>query len=271
MQVAREARGWGEQAKSALAWAMAHVKFVLAGVLTMLALLWLAAHDARVKRDVELGQMQRETAAEVAALRTRADAAMKKLHVNERTVRDLEARRALLEREAAALRARLQSLRAEDRVRAEAAPAPGHNELAGQTSARPDPARKLEAIAGSAISDLKTDADASGAHVAEHAMSVPPGLDGAAPGSCREQSAVQDALIANCEERAELSRAALEAAKRSALELGEAMRAREEIAARLAVQHRAELKVARGSRLRRFGRALEYVGVGVVIGIAIAQ
>jgi hypothetical protein len=81
---------------------------------------------------------------------------------------------------------------------------------------------------------------------------------------------VQGRLISNCEERAELNRAALEAAKHSARELGEAMRARDAMAARIEEQHRAELKVARGSRLRRFGRALQYVGVGVVIGMAVA-
>jgi hypothetical protein len=81
---------------------------------------------------------------------------------------------------------------------------------------------------------------------------------------------VQDQLIANCEERAELSRTALEAAKRSTLQLGEALRAKDAIAARLEEQYRVELKAARGSRLRRFGRALQYVGVGVVIGMAAA-
>lgn len=89
--------------------------------------------------------------------------------------------------------------------------------------------------------------------------------------ACREQLGVQDQLIANCEERAELNRAALEAAKRAALELGEALQAKDQIAARLEERHRAELKLARGSRLRRFGRALQYVGVGVMIGVAIAQ
>ena len=89
--------------------------------------------------------------------------------------------------------------------------------------------------------------------------------------SCREQSTVQDQLISNCEARAELSRAAFEAAKRSTLQLGEALRAKDAMAARLEERHRAELKAARGSRLRRFGRALEYVGVGVVIGMAVAR
>jgi hypothetical protein len=99
-----------------------------------------------------------------------------------------------------------------------------------------------------------------------HSPIPDPALD-----ACHEQSRVQDQLISNCEERAELNRAALEAAKRSALELGEALRAKDAMAARLEEQHRAELKLARGSRLRRLGRALQYVGAGFVIGMAIAR
>ena len=89
--------------------------------------------------------------------------------------------------------------------------------------------------------------------------------------ACREQSAVQDELISNCEQRADVTRAALEAAKQSALDLQEALGAKDEIAAKLDAQHRAELKAARGSRLRKFGRALQYVGAGVVIGVVVAR
>ena len=89
--------------------------------------------------------------------------------------------------------------------------------------------------------------------------------------TCREQLRVQDELITNCEERVELNRAALEAAKRSTADLTEALRAKDQMAARIEAGHRAELELARGSRLRRFGRAIEYVGVGVVIGVAIAR
>lgn len=82
---------------------------------------------------------------------------------------------------------------------------------------------------------------------------------------------MQDELLSNCEQRVEINRAALEAAKRSALGLQAALRVKDEIAARLDAQHRSELQAARGSRLRRFGRALQYVGAGVVVGVVMAR
>lgn len=78
-------------------------------------------------------------------------------------------------------------------------------------------------------------------------------------------------MISNCEQRAEVTRAALETAKQSTLDLQQALGAKDEMAARLKAQHRAELKAARGSRLRKFGRALQYVGAGVVIGVVVAR
>jgi len=89
--------------------------------------------------------------------------------------------------------------------------------------------------------------------------------------SCREQLAVRDELIANCEERVGASQAVIDALNRSVADLQENIRAEDAIAARLAAQQRAELRAARGSRLRRFGRVMQYVGVGVVIGMVAAR
>lgn len=89
--------------------------------------------------------------------------------------------------------------------------------------------------------------------------------------ACREQAQVKDALLANCQEQAAGSRAALEEMSRSVSSLKEAVRLKGEIESRGEAVHRAELKAARGSRLRRFGRALQYVGAGVVIGVVVAR
>lgn len=259
-------------------------------------------------------------------------------------IRDLETRRAALEREASALRARLNFLREEDRVRVRPAVTPGHNELAGRAESRPDPARpgaefpnttaalSTARAAGAAefeISDSKVQKGNPGSSASEISdlrfqkwdseistrasdLRTTPELStrasglsalrNGAPGNpvtafsrlgsrsgiggrgasadsqvidpaadtCREQLTVQDQLISNCEERAAINRAGLEASKRSTLELGEALKAKDAMAARMEEQHRMELKAARGSRLHRFGRALQYVGAGVVIGMAVA-
>jgi hypothetical protein len=50
-------------------------------------------------------------------------------------------------------------------------------------------------------------------------------------------------------------------------DLNQAIRWKDEILTRVEAQHRAELKAARGSRWGRFVRAVEYVAVGVAIGV----
>ena len=52
----------------------------------------------------------------------------------------------------------------------------------------------------------------------------------------------------------------------SVSQLQEEVRLKDEIAARTEAEHRAELQAARGTRRGRFVRALEYIGVGEVIG-----
>ena len=279
MQAATQIRKWWEGAKPVVAWVRGHAAAAMAATLFLVAAVWLMEHDARIQREAELGVMRRETATEVSALRQRAEAAIQESRARERVIHDLETCRTVLEREASALRARLNSLREEDRFRVRPAIIPGHNEAAGSATSRPDPARVRPEIPES-LDELRAEQAADVAeskipnlNFQEGAASEgrPAGGTLQAADTCREQVDVQGQIIANCEERAELNRAALEAAKQSARELGEALRAKDAMAARLDEQHRAELKVARGSRLRRFGRALQYVGVGVVIGMAVAR
>ena len=89
--------------------------------------------------------------------------------------------------------------------------------------------------------------------------------------ACREQSQAKDGLLANCQEQTAASRAVIDEMSRSVLSLKEAVRLKDEIQSRSDAAHRAELNAARGSRLRRFGRALQYVGAGVVIGVVVAR
>jgi len=68
-----------------------------------------------------------------------------------------------------------------------------------------------------------------------------------------------------------MNRAVIEEMNHSLAGLKEALRLKDEIQSRSEAAHRVELNAARGSRLRRFGRALQYVGAGVVIGVVVAQ
>jgi hypothetical protein len=89
--------------------------------------------------------------------------------------------------------------------------------------------------------------------------------------SCREQSAVKDGELANCQEQVTVNRAVVGEMNKSVNDLNQALRLQDEILARVQAEHRAELKAARGSRLGRFVRTLQYIGAGVVIGVVVVQ
>jgi hypothetical protein len=75
--------------------------------------------------------------------------------------------------------------------------------------------------------------------------------------------------VANCEARVAAAGTQIEKLNDSVSQLQETVRLKDQIAARIEAAHRAELKAARGTWRGRFVRALQYVGVGVVIGVAI--
>ena len=233
-------------------------QLLVAAVALVVAALWLIEHDARLRRDVQLDSMRRATSAELGDLRTRAEAAMKEFRASTQVIESLEARGRALEREAATLRQKLSSLRAEENFRVQSASSPGQTKVAAGIAPRLDPEEPVSVVR----------LQVSGKSEQPDTRHLTPDTS---PASCREQAAVQDQLISNCEQRVEVSRAALEAAKGSALDLQQALRAKDAIATKLDAQHRLELKAARGSRLRKFGRALQYVGVGVVIGVLVAH
>jgi hypothetical protein len=262
------------------AWARGHTALFLSIVLCVSGALWLLEHDARRKQQWEFDRLRRETSAEVAVLRARAASAMEEFRSNARIIHDLEARRASLEREALALRRRLNSLREEERLRARPAETLGPTDGSGRVAAQrgPQDFGNRESGIGNRGAGLGV---RGGADLARFDMSAPAGESDAPDtrhltpdtslASCRELSVAQDELIANCEDRVEASQAVIDALNRSVQDLQQVVRAKDHIAQRIDAQHRAELKAARGSRLRKFGRAMQYVGVGVVIGLGLAR
>jgi hypothetical protein len=223
--------------------------------------LWLLERDARLRRDFELQQLRQQTAAQIADLRARAEAALHDAAGSARRIQDLEARRQRLEREEADLRSEVSNLKGKERAQLEAVatlPLPtiiaGLRERLGENAFVPR---------ASVVEDPGLTLTDDGLRQIETAFI---GLD-----ACREQSHAQDGLLANCRGQAAAGRAVIEEMNRSLAGLKEALRLKDEIQARTEAVHRAELKAARGGRLKRFGRALEYVGAGVVIGVVVAQ
>jgi hypothetical protein len=342
--------------KAAWAWSRAHVVLIASVLLCAAIALWLAEHDAALKRELALQQLRQQTTAEVAELRARAAAALGELKENARLIEDLESRRRALEHEAEGLRKRLSLLREEEGVRVQQAGTLAPAELAQRVAARLGPEAQVSGVGGQAPETNRPPSEArsleSGTREtgnwkmetgqsplssgqlpvasdngprttddskfqtpesrrrgpeALNRQSMPQGGNNRAssaprsqhpvpsrqfPASsfqfplneaelrqvetaflqldaCREQSAAQDRLVANCEERAAASRTVSENLNRSVNQLQEAVRLKDEIATRTEAAHRAELKAARGTWRGRFIRALEYVAVGVVIGVVV--
>jgi hypothetical protein len=301
-------------------------RIVLGGAGVLFVAIWLLEHDARLRREVELGQLKQQTAAQVTELRARADAALRAANEeNARAIESLEARRRRLEREAEELRQRLMSLREEERARVGQVATLPASELEQRVAARLDPGNFATRDSGLGVRDsglgardsgLKEQASGVGDRVSvervpddqrrgsdekKETPGIRPSADGLTPGtspvpspesrvpspdfvlteegarrvetafleldSCREQSAVKDGVLGNCQEQVATQAAIAGEMRKSLDDLNQAIRLKDEIAARTEALHRAELRAVRGSRLGRFVRAVQYVGVGVVIGL----
>ncbi len=271
----------------------------LAGCL-LLGFAWWRERDARLHRGFELQQLKAETAQRVTELEARADAALRAANEeNARLVRQLEARRRRLEVEAEALRRRLTALQAQERVRVGQVHALPPNLLAEHIASRlgldaredqdsgpgaraSGPEKGSQGVAPAGESgQTKGTLDRSGHPPVPSSGARPPEttLTLTLPAmrqvetafveldACREQGEVKDQQLANCREQAAASADMVSRMNDSLQQLNEAVRAKDEIAARREAQHRAELKVARGSRWGRMRKALTYVAVGVVIGV----
>ena len=286
-------------------------RIVLGGAGVLFVAIWLLEHDARLRREVALGQLKQQTAAQVTELRARADAALRAANEeNARAIESLEARRRRLEREAEELRQRLVSLREEERARVGQVATLPASELEQRVAARLDPGnfatrdsrlgtREPEECRSKAPTpqDLAPSTQppapspqplaADTRHPAPGTPPVPsPESRVPSPDfvlteegarrvetafleleACRGQSAVKDGALGNCQEQVATQAAIAGEMRKSLDDLNQAIRLKDEIAARTEALHRAELRAARGSWGSRFLRAVEYVGLGVVIGL----
>lgn len=286
-----------------MVWARGHLLFVTLISLGVSVPLWRLEHDLRLRRDFELQQLRSQAAAEIANLRARAAAALDDADSSAQRVRDLETQRLQLERVEANLKSAISNLKDKERTRLQVVAALPFPALAEELRRELGPesfdtrdaglaTRELPA-ASSQLPEQATDGTRSTGDSTfqiqdsrspkPEAQTTGPGLYLTEPGAravaaalvereaCREQSQMKDNLLANCAEQTTASRAVIDEMQRSVLSLKEAVRLKDEIQSRSEAVHRAELKAARGSRVRRFGRALQYVGAGVVVGVVISR
>jgi len=304
LKVARElAALWGRLASagSRFSTLLARLPWRLmlgAGCLVFLAI-WLHEHDARLRRDLELQQLKQQTSAQVADLRARAEAALREANQkNARVIADLEARRRQLAREGEALRQRLLLLHEEESQRVSEVAALPASELAERLKSRvPGFEEQVSGVRGQVsgknLPNDQTRSPGEKGATPDTSHLAPDTLQSAGPqspapspefllteqgarrietafvelDSCREQSALKDQGLENCQEQAAVNQAVVGEMHKSLDGLNQAIRWKDEILTRVETQQRAELKAARGSRWGRFVRAVEYVALGVAIGV----
>jgi len=254
-------------------------RLVLWGACVLLLTVWWFEHQARLRQAIELEQLQKQTASAVSALEAQAAAAIR--DANERNlqaIHELEAKRRKLERKASDLATHLQSLQEEEHAQAaQIAVLPSSalaqrvaTELAGQDSG---PAKK-EQSRNSKL-EIRNSAPVPSPHpLAPMLTLAEPELRRVATAlveldACREQKQVVGGQFANCRAQVDTNAAIIQAQADSLAKLNQALSAKDEIVARREAQQKAELKAARGSRLSRLARAVEWVAIGIVLGAVI--
>ena len=289
-------------------WTSPHLTLVLLGLFLLFAGIALYEHNASLRREFELRTLRDRTVSEVAALRAEADAAAGRANrENARAIERWEARRRELEREAEQLRERLTALAKQERLRVSQVANLPAAVLAQRVSTRLGPEAE-EQVSG-ARPRRPEDSEAVGRFQVsgnprlrgnETIPMTPPeaGTDTRHPApdtsrasasslsldntglrkietafveldSCREQRAVEAEQTGNCREQLEASARIVETQADSVVQLNHALAAKDEILAKREALYRAELKAARGSWFKRLTRAAEYVGIGVVVGVAV--
>jgi len=262
-------------------------RLVLWGACVVLLAVWWFEHQARLRQTMELEQLQKQTARAVSALEARAAAAIREANErNVQAIQALEAKRHKLEREASDLATRLHSLQERERAQAAQVAALPPSELARHVATQlafrdSGPAEKEESRnSADAIQNPKSKIENPPVPSPQRPAPSPalvlsePQLRNLATAlierdACREQKDVVEAQFANCHIQVDTNAAIIQQQVNSLAKLNLALSAQDEILARREAQQQTELKAARGSRLSRLARAVEWVAIGIVLGAVI--
>jgi hypothetical protein len=267
---------------------------LLSPLVLLIALLavvaWWYEHDAHFKQASELAELKKETEVQVAKLRVDAETATRQANqINAQQIRDLEAQRSNLERNAETLRQQLALLGERERSQVEQV----------ATLPAPEVAHSVASALGLSPNDLGT-ADAGSRTETPGPQSAPAGTPSAAPGSvgavaaganppyelseqglrridtalvqldsCRKQAAVRDQEVTNCQQQAATSQNIIAEQKASIDKLNTALADKDQILAREQQSNKEQMRIVRGSWPQRTLRVAEHVAIGVAIGLAI--
>jgi hypothetical protein len=240
----------------------------------LVAAFWMHQHDARIRQQVRLQQLQNETSAQVAELRKQAAQDVKQANVeNAKAIARLEQRRQQAEQQSRQLAAQLARLREQAQIQAGEVATLPISEIATRVAAQLGlkaedvmPERTADIAKGSTSAPPIRKSTAlsltpSGARKVETALVE---LD-----ACRAENRIENQQISNCQARAEADDATIQRQAGSIASLNRAIEVKDKILSRQAAEYQAELRAARGTFLGRLARTAERVAIGVAMGVAI--
>jgi hypothetical protein len=264
-------------------WALAiPLKVWVAAAALIFAGLWLQEHDARVRAAAELQRVKQQTTQQVAVLHSQAEAAVRTANrQNATAVASLEAQRRKLVQRADQLTAQLESLRQEQQKRDQEIAATPAKELteqltkqlgpgsvvrsASQPQTGPSQAQRQGSAAGTAQPNNNDNGPLALSTAGQRKVAA--ALDDL--DSCRAESALQESRLSNCRDQVTAAEAEIRTQADSLAKLNQALRAKDGILAARESEFKTELAAARGTWSSRALRALEFIAVGVGIGVAV--
>ena len=151
--------------------------WLVAGLL-LVAAFWLYQHDARIRRQARLQQMQQQTSAQVAVLKEQAEQDAEQANVkNAQAIRNLEARRRQIEQQNQQLVAQLAALRQQEQVQVGEVATLPISEIAARVATQLG-LQAADVVNGSHGTGFRAVGSSEG--IGQSATSVPPGKETAA-------------------------------------------------------------------------------------------
>jgi hypothetical protein len=273
-------------------WALAiPLKVWVAAAALIFAGLWLQEHDARVRAAAELQRVKQQTTQQVAVLHSQAEAAVRTANrQNAAAVASLEAQRRKLVQRADQLTAQLESLRQEQQKRDQEIAATPAKELTEQLTKQLGPGSVVRSASQPQTGPSQAQRQGSAAGtppLPERPGPAQPNNNDNGPltlstagqrkvaaalddlDSCRAESALQESRLSNCRDQVTAAEAEIRTQADSLAKLNQALRAKDGILAARESEFKTELAAARGTWSSRALRALEFIAVGVGIGVAV--
>jgi len=267
----------------------------LAGVVILFCA-WSCEHQARRREMIEAKQVRKQTAEEISQLRQQVAGALRDAKQSAQAARELEAQRQQFAREAEGLRQSLELLRKQELARINEVATLPTVEVASRVASRlqEQGTGNRERGTGQQLQEQGTgnreqgtgqQLQEQGAGNREQGIGVSGRGSGALVlsdqgvrkvetalielDSCRQQTQVMGQQVSNCEQQAKLDSNLQQQQSDTISKLNAALADKDQILARSAEAHQAELKAARGTWRRRFLHAVEIFAGGFIAGVLV--